>query len=192
MCKDCGCDQVGAVAIDGMQDPRLKPSLPLRSPMLLHLDVREAILAKNTALAERNRDNFTAQGVLVLNVLSSPGSGKTALIERMLKDSGDRVLRGWNTPLQTGVIVGDLATDHDAQRLRHTGAPTIQITTGNACHLEANMVAKAVAKLDLETLDLLVIENVGNLVCPAIYDLGEALRVVLLAVTEGEDKPLRG
>ncbi len=119
----------------------------------------------------------------MLNVLSSPGSGKTALIERTLTDLKGR-LRG-------GVIVGDLATDNDARRIARSGAPAIQITTGDTCHLEAEMVAKAAQQLDLDALDLLIIENVGNLVCPSGYDLGEDLRVVLLSVTEGEDKPLK-
>jgi hydrogenase nickel incorporation protein HypB len=118
-----------------------------------------------------------------LNVLSSPGSGKTALLAETLKHlSGN---------LRTAVIVGDLATENDAQRLRVTSAPVIQINTGTVCHLDAEMVAKAATGLDLAALDLIIIENVGNLVCPAAFDLGEDLRVVLLSVTEGEDKPLK-
>ncbi|WP_019498415.1 hydrogenase nickel incorporation protein HypB [Pseudanabaena sp. PCC 6802] len=148
-----------------------------------HVEIVQSILSKNERLAERNRGFFMAKGLLVLNVLSSPGSGKTALIERMLADSGDR--------LPTAVIVGDLATDNDAQRLRRTGAEAIQITTGDACHLEAEMVGRAVQQLHLDSIKLLVIENVGNLVCPAAYDLGEGLRVVVFSVTEGEDKPLK-
>ena len=147
------------------------------------LEVRQAILAKNDRLAERNRGFFHARGLLVLNVLSSPGSGKTTFIRETVRSLGKR--------LKTSVIVGDLATDNDAQRLRESGAPVVQITTGTVCHLEAEMVARALKQLDLKGLDLLVIENVGNLVCPASYDLGEDLRVVLLSVTEGEDKPLK-
>ena len=147
------------------------------------LEVRQAILEKNDRLAERNRGFFHARGLLVLNVLSSPGSGKTTFIRETVRLLGKR--------LKTGVIVGDLATDNDAQRLRESGAPVVQITTGTVCHLEAEMVAHALKELDLKGLDLLVIENVGNLVCPASYDLGEDLRVVLLSVTEGEDKPLK-
>jgi hydrogenase nickel incorporation protein HypB len=147
------------------------------------VEVRRAILDQNDRLAERNRGFFRARGFLVLNFLSSPGSGKTTFIrETARKLEGD---------LKAGVIVGDLATDNDAQRLRETGAPVVQITTGTACHLEAEMVARAVKRLDLTGLNLLIIENVGNLVCPASYDLGEDLRVVLLSVTEGEDKPLK-
>ncbi len=147
------------------------------------VEIREAILAKNDRLAERNRGFFHARGVLVLNVLSSPGSGKTTFLKETLVR-----LRG---KLGAGVIVGDLATDNDAERLRQSGAPVVQITTGTVCHLEAEMVSRALKQIDLAPLDLLIIENVGNLVCPASYDLGEDLRVVLLSVTEGEDKPLK-
>ena len=147
------------------------------------LEVRQAILEKNDRLAERNRGFFHARGLLVLNVLSSPGSGKTTFIHETIRWLGKR--------LKTGVIVGDLATDNDAQRLRESGAPVVQIITGTVCHLEAEMVARALKELDLNGLELLIIENVGNLVCPASYDLGEDLRVVLLSVTEGEDKPLK-
>ncbi len=147
------------------------------------LSVHQRILDKNDRLAEQNRGFFKAKDLLVLNVLSSPGSGKTALLERTLTDLKNKI--------PSGVIVGDLATDNDAARLRGKGAPVIQITTGTVCHLEAEMVAHAVESMPLDDLRLLIIENVGNLVCPAVYDLGEALRVVLLSVTEGEDKPLK-
>jgi hydrogenase nickel incorporation protein HypB len=119
----------------------------------------------------------------VLNFLSSPGSGKTTFIRE--------AIRALQRKLKAGVIVGDLATDNDAQRLRESGAPVVQITTGTVCHLEAEMVSRALKRIDLNGLNLLIIENVGNLVCPASYDLGESLRVVLLSVTEGEDKPLK-
>src|SRR5664279_5772312 len=147
------------------------------------VEVRRAILDKNDRLAERNRGFFRARGLLVLNFLSSPGSGKTTFIRESVRKLGPE--------LRTGVIVGDLATDNDAQRLRESGAPVVQITTGTVCHLEAEMVGRALKQLDLTNLNLLIIENVGNLVCPASYDLGEDLRVVLLSVTEGEDKPLK-
>lgn len=147
------------------------------------VEVRRAILDKNDRLAERNRGFFRARGLLVLNFLSSPGSGKTTFIRESVRKLGPE--------LKAGIIVGDLATDNDAQRLRESGAPVVQITTGTVCHLEAEMVARAVSQLDLTGLNLLIIENVGNLVCPASYDLGEDLRVVLLSVTEGEDKPLK-
>jgi len=147
------------------------------------LEVRRAILEKNDRLAERNRGFFRARGLLVLNVLSSPGSGKTTLLRETIRYVAPE--------LRAGVVVGDLATDNDARRLRESGAPVVQITTGTVCHLDAEMVARAVRELDLTGLNLLIIENVGNLVCPASYDLGEDLRVVLLSVTEGEDKPLK-
>ena len=147
------------------------------------LVVRQAILDKNDRLAERNRGFFQARGLLVLNVLSSPGSGKTTLIQKTIQSLQGR--------LKTGVIVGDLATDNDARRLRTTGAPVVQINTGTMCHLDAEMVTRSLRQIDLDGLGLLIIENVGNLVCPAAYDLGETLRVVLLSVTEGEDKPLK-
>jgi hydrogenase nickel incorporation protein HypB len=139
--------------------------------------------AKNAALARVNRERFAAHGLFVLNVVSSPGAGKTELLERTLTDLCPRV-RG-------AVIVGDLATDNDARRLRRSGAPAVQITTGTVCHLDAAMIGRGCAELDLAALDLLIVENVGNLVCPANYDLGESMRVVLFSVTEGEDKPLK-
>jgi hydrogenase nickel incorporation protein HypB len=145
--------------------------------------VQQAVLGKNDAMAAALRADFRSRGLGVVNLLSSPGSGKTALLVRTLEE-----LRPHR---RAGVIVGDLATDNDAVRLRATGAPVVQVTTGTVCHLDAAMVARAAAELGLDGLDLLFIENVGNLVCPASYDLGEGLRVALLSVTEGEDKPLK-
>ena len=147
------------------------------------LDIRQAILEKNDRLAERNRGFFEARGLLVLNLLSSPGAGKTTLIERTAA-----ALKG---RLRLGVIVGDLATDNDAKRIRGQDVPAVQITTGTVCHLDAEMVNRARERLPLDALDVVIIENVGNLVCPASYDLGEDLKVVILSVTEGEDKPLK-
>ncbi|MCW3095336.1 MAG: Hydrogenase nickel incorporation protein HypB [Chthonomonadaceae bacterium] len=154
-----------------------------RMPERWTVEIGEAVLGHNIELAAKNRRQFQEAGVRAVSVVSSPGSGKTALLERTLLDLQDR--------LPIGVIVGDLETDNDARRLRGKGAPVVQITTGGYCHLEASMVARAVDKLDLSALRLLFIENVGNLVCPAAYDLGEESRVVLLSVTEGEDKPLK-
>lgn len=148
---------------------------------VLHL--HERVLGRNQEQAARNRETFAAAGITVVNVLSAPGSGKTALLERTLVD-----LKGETRAV---VIVGDLATDNDARRLARSGATIVQITTGTICHLEASMIARACEGLDLAATDLLFIENVGNLVCPASFDLGESLRVVLTAVTEGEDKPLK-
>jgi hydrogenase nickel incorporation protein HypB len=154
-----------------------------QAPASQTIEVHQAILSKNDRLAERNRGFFKAKGLLVLNVVSAPGSGKTTFIQKTASALGSK--------LRVGVIVGDLATDNDAARLRGIGMPVVQVTTGTVCHLEAEMVARAMGKLDLDALDLLIIENVGNLVCPAVYDLGEDLRVVLLSATEGEDKPLK-
>ena len=149
------------------------------------VELATALLSRNDALAAGLRQRFEVAGVRAINLLSSPGSGKTALLEWLG--------RHWASDHAMAVIVGDLATDHDARRLQAAGVRAVQITTGQACHLEAAMVERALAALGepLEAFDLLVIENVGNLVCPAAYDLGEAQRVVLLSVTEGEDKPLK-
>jgi hydrogenase nickel incorporation protein HypB len=205
MCKECGCGIVGEVGIDGQ--PGREISTPLinahgdpeqpgghehphdhphehgERPAAHTLAVHQAILDKNDRVAERNRGFFKAKGLLVLNAVSSPGSGKTTLVQKTAEALTGR--------LRVGVIVGDLATDNDAARLRAAGVPVVQITTGTVCHLEAEMVAKAMTQLPLDALDVLVIENVGNLVCPATYDLGEDLRVVVLSVPEGEDKPLK-
>jgi hydrogenase nickel incorporation protein HypB len=145
--------------------------------------VRQAILSKNDRIAEQNRGFFRARGLFAVNVLSSPGSGKTTFLYE--------TVRALKARLAAGIIVGDLATDNDARRLGASGAPVVQITTGTMCHLEAEMVMGALKRLPLQGLQLLLIENVGNLVCPAAYDLGEDFRVVLFSVTEGEDKPLK-
>lgn len=147
------------------------------------VEVRQNILHKNDALARVLRERFDRAGVFVVSLVSSPGAGKTALLQRTLTDlSGEH---------RVAALVGDLATDCDARRLRESGAPVRQITTGTVCHLDAQMVESALDGWDLDALDVLFIENVGNLVCPASYDLGEHLRVVLMSVTEGEDKPLK-
>jgi hydrogenase nickel incorporation protein HypB len=181
MCTKCGCSEVDSVVLHSATESHHPHE---HTSLARTLEVRERLMSKNDRFARQNREIFQANNLLVLNILSSPGAGKTALIERMAKLWGNRAA-------QVGVIVGDLATDNDAQRLRAAGATALQITTGTACHLEADMVAHAASHLGLANLDLLVIENVGNLVCPAAYDLGETLRVVLLSVTEGEDKPLK-
>ncbi|MDJ0570694.1 MAG: hydrogenase nickel incorporation protein HypB [Pleurocapsa sp. MO_192.B19] len=180
MCKDCGCSS----AIDN-EIPTLKIE---ERTQQRRIEINQGILSKNDRLAEQNRNYFQSKGLFVINLLSSPGSGKTALIERM---QIEQILQEYGESINLGVVVGDLATDNDARRLQHRGISAVQITTGNACHLEADLVFQAAQKLDLDSLDLLIIENVGNLVCPAAYDLGEDLRIVLLSVTEGEDKPLK-
>jgi hydrogenase nickel incorporation protein HypB len=147
------------------------------------VEVRQHVLKKNDLLARQLRTRFEAAGVCVVSLVSSPGSGKTALLEYTL---------GALAPTaRVAALVGDLATDRDADRLRRSGVPVRQITTGTVCHLDASMIDAALAEWDVRALDFLFIENVGNLVCPASYDLGECLRVVLLSVTEGEDKPLK-
>ena len=145
------------------------------------VQVQKSLMTHNDGVAAENRTRFGRR--LVLNIVSSPGSGKTALMERTVRELA--------ADLAVGVVVGDLETDNDAVRLHGAGAPSVQIVTGAVCHLEAEMVARAVDGLDLDDLDVVVIENVGNLVCPAAWDLGEDLRVTMLSVTEGEDKPLK-
>lgn len=147
------------------------------------ISIEEDVLAKNNRLAAFNRALFKEKGILVLNLVSSPGSGKTTLLERTLRD-----LSG---TYRCAVIEGDQQTDNDARRIAATGVPVKQINTGAGCHLDAHMVMHATEAFDLDHLDLLLIENVGNLVCPAAFDLGEAHKVVVLSVTEGEDKPLK-
>jgi len=170
--------------------------------------IREEVQGRNDLVAAMNRERFERCGVFVLNIMSAPGSGKTEFVRRTLAD-----IAPWGpspyTPddgnydrahsshlddqrkVRMAAIVGDIATDNDARRLGLTGAEVVQITTGGYCHLDAGMIAEAAAGMDLSGLDVLVIENVGNMVCPATFDLGENLRVALLSVTEGEDKPLK-
>ncbi|MCQ3978726.1 MAG: hydrogenase accessory protein HypB [Anaerolineae bacterium] len=148
------------------------------------LDIHQGLLDKNERLAQDLRRRFETAGVYGVNLVSSPGTGKTTFLERtlsMLVEAGFGV----------AALVGDLATENDARRLARSGAPVRQIVTAGMCHLEAQMIASHLEGWDLATLDFLFIENVGNLVCPSNYDLGEAMRVVLLSVTEGEDKPLK-
>jgi hydrogenase nickel incorporation protein HypB len=141
------------------------------------------ILEKNNGFARTNRARFAARGVLALNLVSSPGSGKTTLLVKTIEALNGR--------FPVAVIEGDQETTRDAERIRATGAPAVQINTGKGCHLDAHMVGHAAEQLGLPTGGLLLVENVGNLVCPAAFDLGEAHKVVVLSVTEGEDKPLK-
>ncbi|MGW8766319.1 hydrogenase nickel incorporation protein HypB [Streptomyces sp. NPDC055815] len=148
------------------------------------VDLQRAVLAKNEAAAQILRTELTSRGTTVVNLLSSPGSGKTALLERELRLAGER-------GVAAAALTADLATENDARRLARSGAPVKQVLTDGLCHLEADMVARHLHDWLPESTRLLFVENVGNLVCPAGYDLGESLRVVLASVTEGEDKPLK-
>ena len=161
MCETCGCG-----------DPELVP-----------VEVKESLLAGNDRTAAHNREHFQERGVLAVNLMGSPGSGKTALLEATAAALDGR--------LRLAALSGDLATDRDAERLRAAGVPSLSITTGSACHLDARLVHDALHELSWQQASWLFIENVGNLVCPAIYDLGQEANVVALAVTEGEDKPLK-
>ena len=162
MCEECGC------SINHKEDTHKE------------VVIFKKVLEKNDHQAEENRRHFEEHGVFAITLMSSPGAGKTSLLERTIELMKD---------LRIGVIEGDLETDRDAQRIRAKGAPAVQISTGSACHLHAFMVHKGIHDLPLEELDLVFIENVGNLVCPASYDVGAHMNVVLLSVVEGDDKP---
>jgi hydrogenase nickel incorporation protein HypB len=161
MCDSCGCG-----------DPNIVP-----------VDISERLLARNERTAQHNREHFHEYGVVAVNLMGSPGSGKTAVLEATAG-----ALRHDAT---LGVLAGDLATDNDATRIRAAGIVAHSITTGSACHLDAEMVHRGLHHVEWRTFDYLFIENVGNLVCPAVYDLGQDANVVALSVTEGEDKPLK-
>ena len=165
MCGQCGCE----------------PAPVATQPRRL-INLEQGLLIKNEGQAHRNRAHFHRHGLLAINLMSAPGSGKTTLLEKLVAT--------WPSP-PVGVIVGDLATDNDARRLKAAGARAIQICTGDRCHLDASLVDRAFSQLDSQGMNLLVIENVGNLVCPTAFDLGEDLRIAVLSVTEGEDKPLK-
>ena len=171
MCTDCGC----------------APPQPEHDHKHDHasrkIRVEENLLAKNQRLAMGNRASFAAHQLFVLNLVSSPGSGKTSILERTLTDLKGKV--------SFSVLEGDQQTDNDAERIAATGVPVKQVNTGAGCHLDAHMVGHGVEDFDLTATDILMIENVGNLVCPASFDLGEDHKVAVLSVTEGEDKPLK-
>ena len=171
MCTDCGCSVTGA-------------NLNLADAEQRHtIEVLEDLLHENDRQADHNRAHFDDLGVLAINVMSGPGSGKTSLLEATIKSLP--------TDLRIAVIEGDLETENDAERIRRHGIPAVQITTGMACHLDAHMVHGALHELPLRGVDILFIENVGNLVCPASFDIGQHLNVLLLSVTEGDDKPAK-
>lgn len=172
MCGTCGCQVTNTYAFHYGHESEPK-----------RVDLEEQVLRHNERLAERNRGIFEATRVLVVNLVSSPGAGKTSLLENTI-----RALKG---EMAIGVIEGDQQTDRDAKRIEATGAKVFQINTMDACHLDAQMIKHALDHFSLPELDLLFIENVGNLICPGAFDLGEDFRVVLLSTPEGEDKPLK-
>jgi hydrogenase nickel incorporation protein HypB len=177
MCAVCGCG-AGTGHDHGLGETHDHGVDPGRTVML-----EQRILARNDGLAARNRVWLDERDVLAVNLMSSPGSGKTTLLERTIADLGDE--------LPMAVIEGDQETPLDADRIRATGRPVVQINTGSGCHLDAGMVERALATIDPPSGSLVFIENVGNLVCPALFDLGERARIVIMSVTEGADKPLK-
>lgn len=185
MCNVCGCDtpshaRDSAHAHDhahGHTHPHLEGNH--EAPAHTRVSIEQAIMAAGDAQAAANRAQFDAAGVLVVNLMSSPGAGKTTLLEATVRRCG----------LKVAVIEGDLATENDAERMRACGVQAEQITTGIACHLDAHMIAEILPRFDLNALDVLFIENVGNLICPACFDLGQHHNVTLLSVPEGDDKP---
>jgi len=193
MCTTCGCSTADHHAHDHNHDgdhghthsheDKHSHEHGAESGRRTTVAIEADILGKNNRLAGFNRALFREKGIFVLNLVSSPGSGKTTLLERTLRDLSDT--------LRFAVIEGDQQTDNDARRIAATGVPVRQINTGAGCHLDAHMIMHGTDNFDLDHLDLLLIENVGNLVCPAAFDLGENHKVVVLSVTEGEDKPLK-
>ena len=183
MCENCGCAVTEAPADErALQlEPAHSGHAHAGDASLETVSVLAGLLSANDRLAAHNREHFDAHRVLAINLMSSPGAGKTSLLERTIEALSPR--------LRIAVIEGDLATENDARRIRAKGVPAVQITTGNACHLDARMVHGALHDLALQGLDLLFIENVGNLVCPASFALGQHLDVTLLSVPEGDDKP---
>ena len=185
MCATCGCDADGTVTmhVPGEENNHTHGHDHVHGQNKKIVDVEQDILHQNNLLAERNKGYFDAKNILALNLVSSPGSGKTTLLERTLTD-----LKG---KLEFCVIEGDQQTTNDADRIHATGTKVTQINTGKGCHLDAHMVLHALQGMKPKNNSVLFIENVGNLVCPAMFDLGEKERVVIISVTEGDDKPLK-
>jgi len=180
MCKDCGCSITDTTNHNhSHHHHHSNPTLEDKKTV----EVITKILDANDRQAESNRKHFDEHGIFAINLMSSPGAGKTTLLEKTIEILKDE--------LKIGVIEGDLETNRDAERIKDKGAPAYQITTGQACHLDAFMVHEGIHHLPLEELDLVFVENVGNLVCPASYDIGTHLNVVLLSVPEGDDKPAK-
>ncbi|MBI5041849.1 MAG: hydrogenase nickel incorporation protein HypB [Gammaproteobacteria bacterium] len=179
MCDTCGCNITPGNAHLVRNDGPLARSADGREAITL----LKGLLSENDRQATHNREHFDRHGVLAINLMSSPGSGKTALLEATIEALASE--------LRIAVIEGDLETENDAERIRAKGVPAVQIATGTACHLDAHMVHDALHRLDLDNIDILFIENVGNLVCPASFDLGHHRNITLLSVTEGDDKPAK-
>ena len=179
MCDTCGCSITPANAHLVQKDGSLEHTSDGKATV----EVLASLLHENDHVAAHNREHMERHGVLAINLMSSPGSGKTSLLEATIDALGDE--------LRIAVIEGDLETENDAQRIRSHGVAAVQITTGQACHLDAHLVHDALHDLPLDGVDILFIENVGNLVCPASFDLGHHANVVLLSVTEGDDKPAK-
>ena len=179
MCRECGC----SVTQDDVHVHDHNGTVSARSGNSASVEVLRRILHDNDHEAAHNREHLAGRGILAVNLMSSPGSGKTSLLEATIDAIGARH--------RIAVVEGDLETENDANRIRAKGVPAVQITTGQTCHLDAHMVHDALHALDLSEIDILFIENVGNLVCPAGFDLGQHANVTLLAVTEGDDKPAK-
>jgi hydrogenase nickel incorporation protein HypB len=177
MCRDCGCGLTTVQHEHGHEHTHAH----VHQPQGEHLAVLTHLLAQNDETARHNRSHLDEHGVLAINLMSSPGSGKTSLLESTVRRLRDQY--------RIFVVEGDLATENDARRIRAQGVPALQLNTGNACHLDAAMLHRALHDIRLADLDLMFIENVGNLVCPASFDLGQHRNVVLLSVPEGDDKP---
>lgn len=182
MCKTCGCsDPAGPRLVDA--DTGVSILMPAQDMHGRTVSLETKVLDKNDRLAERNRDWLRARGVTAINLMSSPGAGKTTLLERTIRElSGE---------LPIAVIEGDQETDRDAERIRATGCRVVQVNTGTGCHLDAAMAGRALESLDPPAGSLVFIENVGNLVCPALFDLGERAKAVIASTPEGDDKPLK-
>lgn len=211
MCDTCGCGKSDEIKITKLGDPNHKHSYEYthehehdgykHSHSHKHynseihtgekhshehprtIELQTDILQKNNLIAERNRGYFEAKSVFTVNLVSAPGSGKTSLLEKTIKE--------FNSKIKLYVIEGDQQSLIDAERIKSAGAPVVQVNTGSGCHLDAEMVNRAIKELDAQTNSVMLIENVGNLVCPSLFDLGESKRVIIISVTEGEDKPLK-
>ena len=193
MCTTCGCFDNNGAALTDLQTGKV---VAIKNHAHSHehdhrhehshdatIRLEKEILAKNNLLAERNRAWFCDRNIVALNLLSSPGSGKTTLLERTINDLSERI--------EISVIEGDQSTINDAERVKNTGCKVVQINTGAGCHLEAGMLERGIKQLAPRPNSVVMIENVGNLVCPALFDLGEQYKVTILSVTEGEDKPVK-